>query len=180
MPAFEKLSTGGSIDLRIVQDGTEKVVVETDENLQEAIIIEVEDGSLKIRTKDRVRISATKLVVTVSCKTLSAIASGGSGNIVTENILKGDELSISHGGSGDFDLELDVKKLKISSAGSGDYKLRGHAGTLNLSLAGSGEVDAQLLDCDQAKIATAGSGDVHLKKGTTAKVSSTGSGDVTY
>ncbi len=177
---FSKIATAGSIDLVIAQDGTEKVVVETDENIQDAVITEVEDGSLNIHIKDHVRINSTRLVVFVHCKKLEAISSGGSGDIKTETALRSDELKLSHGGSGNFVLDLDVKKMKLSTAGSGDFDLKGSVGDLVISMAGSGDIDARSLDCEQAKISSAGSGDVHLKKGTAAKVSSVGSGDVSY
>jgi hypothetical protein len=178
--AFESLSTGGSIDIRIIQDGTEKVVVETDENIQDAVVTETDGGSLSVHIKKGMSVSPTKLVVHVHCKTLTAISSGGSGDIYSDTPLRGDHLAISHGGSGNYTLELDVKRLKISTAGSGDYMLKGKAGSMNLSMAGSGDVDARNLDCMEAKVSAAGSGDVHLKKGTDAKVSSVGSGDVSY
>lgn len=177
---IHSISTGGSIDLRIIQDGAGKVFVETDENLQDVIITDVEDGALSIQLKKGVDISATKLVVYIHCGELKAISSGGSGDIFSDNTLRCDQLNISHGGSGDYQLELDVKKLKISTAGSGDYRLKGKTGSLAISMAGSGDVNAKELECEQATVSSAGSGDVFLKKGTEAKVSSVGSGDVSF
>lgn len=178
--SFTKINTGGSIDLVIDMNGKESATVETDENLQDYVITEIKDGALNIRLKEKFNISSTKLVVHISCKELTAINSGGSGDIKTASKITGDEFNISHGGSGDFALTLGVKKLKISTAGSGDYLLKGSADEFTLSAAGSGDVHATELACDNAKISTAGSGDVHLKKGTAAKISSVGSGDVVY
>jgi hypothetical protein len=180
LTSFDKISLAGSIDIIIDQNGKESAMVESDENLQEYIITEIKDGVLNIHEKEHYDLKATKLIVHVSCKNLKAISSGGSGDVKTISPLKGEEFSISHGGSGDFDVTFAVKKLKISTAGSGDYVLKGSADEFSLSSAGSGEVNAKQLDCSTAKISSAGSGDVILKKGVTASVSSIGSGEVSY
>jgi hypothetical protein len=180
LSSFDKINTGGSIDITIDQNGKEMASVETDENLQDYIIAEIKDGALNISVKEHYEVSSTKLIVHVSCKQLKSISSGGSGDVKTLSKITGDEFGISHGGSGDFDLDLAVKKLKISTAGSGDYILKGSADDFNLSSAGSGDINAKDLSCNSAKISSAGSGDVHLKKGVTASVSSVGSGDVIY
>lgn len=180
LSSFDKINSGGSVDITIDQNGKESVTVETDENLQDAIITEVKDGALNIHVKEKINVNATKLVVHVSCSQLKAINSGGSGDVKTLSKISADDFSISHVGSGDFDLTLAVKKLKISTAGSGDYVLKGSADEFNLSSAGSGNIVAKELACTTAKISSAGSGDVVLKKGVTASVSSVGSGDVIY
>jgi hypothetical protein len=180
LSSFDKINLAGSIDIIIDENGKEGATIETDENLQEYIVTEIKDGALNIHEKEHYNLNATKLVVRVSCSKLSAINSGGSGDVKTASPLKGDDFAISHGGSGDFNVTFAVKKLKISTAGSGDYVLKGSADEFNLSSAGSGDVNAKELACTTAKISSAGSGDVTLKKGVTASVSSVGSGDVHY
>ena len=180
LASFDKINLAGSIDIIIDQNGKESAIVESDENLQEYIVTEIKDGVLNIHEKEHYDLKATKLIVHVSCKNLKAISSGGSSDVKTISTIKGDDFSISHGGSGDFDLTFAVKKLKISTAGSGDYVLKGTADEFTLSSAGSGDVNAKEFAISNAKISSAGSGDVILKKGVTASVSSVGSGDVSY
>ena len=180
LASFDKISLAGSIDITIDQNGKEGVTVETDENLQDYIITEVKDGSLNIHVKEHYNLNSTKLNVRVSCSKLKAISSGGSGDVKSASTISGDDFSISHGGSGDFNLTFAMKKLKITTAGSGDYVLKGNADEFNLSSAGSGNVNAREMAMTTAKISSAGSGDVILKKGVTASVSSVGSGDVSY
>ena len=180
LASFDKINLAGSIDIIIDQNGKESATVETDENLQEYIITEIKDGALNIHEKEHYDLKSTKLIVHLSCSKLKAISSGGSGDVKTASTITGDDFAISHGGSGDFNLNFAVKKLKISTAGSGDYVLKGTADEFNLSSAGSGDVNAKEMACTTAKISSAGSGDVILKKGVTASVSSVGSGDVSY
>ncbi len=177
---FNKIATGGSLDIEISQGNREEVTIETDENLQQYIIAEVKNNTLNIHVKDNINISSTKLKVKINCIKLESISAGGSGDIETSNQLKNDELTISQGGSGDFKLNLEVGKLKISKAGSGDFKIEGKADQFQLSSAGSGDVHAQQLAVKNAEISMVGSSDIWLAKGTKVKVSNVGSGDVHY
>lgn len=180
LSSFDKISLGGSIDMDITQGATESAVVETEENLMNYIITEVEGSTLKIHVKENYSVDSKKLVVHISCKQLKAVSCGGSGDVLAKSKITSDEFSISQGGSGDFNLQLAVQKLKISKAGSGDFHLEGSADELKISSAGSGDVDARNLLCQHADISSAGSGDVVLRKGTSTRVSSAGSGEVTF
>lgn len=178
--SYQKISLEGSIDIIIDQNGQEGVTIETDENIQDLVVTEVNDGKLKITYQKNVSPNPTKMVVHVSCKELYKISSSGSGDIKTQSTIKSADFAVSHSGSGDLKLNLVVKKLDINSSGSGDFKLEGSADFFTYNGAGSGDVMAKDLRCPEASIAIAGSGDVQLKNGTKAKVSTAGSGDVTY
>lgn len=179
--AFDKISHAGSIDVVLEQGETEGVTVETDENLLQYIITEVDNGNLKIHIKDNFYLKPTKyIVVRVKCRSIKSISSGGSGDVKTINRLTGDVLTISQGGSGDYKLDIAYNKLKISKAGSGDFTIKGSAGEVKISSAGSGDVKAAELVCQSVEISSAGSGDFILRKGTPAKVSNVGSGEVQY
>lgn len=177
---FDKISLAGSIDIIIDQNGSESASVETDENIQNVIITEVEKGILKIYIKKEISVSPTKMIVHISCKNLNAVNSGGSGDVTFKSKLTSDDLKISNGGSGNYKINLAVKHLEISSGGSGNFTIAGNASEFIYSGAGSGDLNARELNTTDCKISTAGSGDVVLKKGSSAKVSSVGSGEVTY
>lgn len=177
---FQKISNSGSIDIVIEQNNQEGVSIETDENIQDLIVTEVTDGTLKIAFKKNTSANPTKAIVHINCKTLNAISSSGSGDIQSTSSIKTEQLTISHSGSGDSKLKLAVNELKINTSGSGDFKLEGSATNFTYSGVGSGDVMAKDLNCPAAVVSIAGSGDVVLKNGIKAKVSSVGSGDVSY
>ena len=177
---YQKISLEGSMDIIIDQNGQEGVTVETDENIENLVITEVNDGNLKITIKKNTIVKPTKMIVHVSCKTLNKISASGSGDIKTKSTIKGNDFAVSHSGSGDLQLSLTVKKLDINSIGSGDFELEGSADYFTYTGSGSGDVLAGDLKCPGASVTTAGSGDVLLKKGTKAAVSATGSGGVSY
>src|SRR5690349_5624495 len=121
--SFNKISTGGSIDVVIEQGSSEGVEITTDDNLQNYIITEIKNHTLNIQVKENYSVSPTKLVVKATCKELKAISAGGSGDVSTSGELKTEDLAISQGGSGNFKLKLNAGKVEISKAGSGDFDL---------------------------------------------------------
>lgn len=77
----KKITLEGSIDIIIDQNGQEGITIETDENIQDLVVTEVNDGKLKITYQKNVSPNPTKMVVHVSCKDLYKISSSGSGDI---------------------------------------------------------------------------------------------------
>ena len=178
--SFNEIAAAGSVDIIITQGQNEGVVVITDKNIQQYVITEIIDNTLKIRIKENANISPSKLKVKVNCKQLISIKAGGSGDIQTDGSLKSDALQISQGGSGDFKLDLDLSKLTITKAGSGDFILTGKTDSFTISSAGSGDIRAAKMKVNNCKISLVGSGDVWLAKGTKASLSNVGSGEVHY
>jgi hypothetical protein len=65
---FDKVSVSGGGELIIIQDGTESVTVETDDNLMQYLVAEVRGGTLDLYLeKDHMtNLRPSKLVFTVS------------------------------------------------------------------------------------------------------------------
>lgn len=177
---FTNIRSSGSIDIVITQSETDAAVVETDDNLQQYVVIENDNGTLNIHYKENVNVNPTKTVVHLSCKKLDYIASSGSGDISTKGNFKTDNINISHSGSGDFDLDVALQKLSIKKSGSGNVSLKGSADNFSITSSGSGNTEASQLNCATAMIRSSGSGNYVLKNGVKAEVAISGSGDVSY
>jgi hypothetical protein len=182
---FAAISLRGDIDLVVRQGAREAVQVTADDNLLPLLQTVVEgsgdQGTLVIQWPrgETIR-SRTKAVVTVTVKTLGAVASSGSGDIVVES-LKTPALVLSISGSSDARLNrIEAGQIRVSIAGSGDVTASGMAGQFRLSIAGSGDVRASELAADDVDISIAGSGNATVHAGKTLAVSIAGSGDVEY
>ena len=178
--AFTNIRTSGSIDIEITQSETDAATVETDDNLQQYIVLENKNGTLEIHFKENMSVNPTKAIVHLSCKKLEYIASSGSGDISTKGNFKTGNLNISHSGSGDFNLDVTLQKITFKKSGSGDVKLKGSADYFSITSSGSGNTNAAELTVPSALIRSSGSGDYVLKNGVKAEVAISGSGDVSY
>ncbi|MFI2742909.1 head GIN domain-containing protein [Zhouia sp. PK063] len=179
---YDGVHVAGAMDVTLVAGNEGKITVKTDDNLQEYIVTEVENNTLKIYVKKGYNVSTRKgIIVTVPVETIDEVALAGSGDVATSGItLKSNKITVRIAGSGDLDLAVDAKEVEGKLAGSGDLKLKGTTTTFDCSLAGSGDVYAADLKATDVSVSVAGSGDarVYCDGNLNAKV--VGSGDIYY
>ena len=158
---FTAISIDASVDVKLRQGEQTKVVVKTDENLQDNVTTEVSAGVLKIDNKGSFS-RATEMVVFVTVKNLERVRINGSGDLESEGVFRGNELEILINGSGDVEMDLEMKHVTTLINGSGDVELTGIQGDLKLVVNGSGDFEAERVRLDQCNITVNGSGDVKL------------------
>src|SRR5688500_1379163 len=124
---FDGVSLVGSPNVRVIVDETAepKVVVTTDDNLQENVTTEVRDGVLVIDIEGS--IATTKGIrVDVTVPSLASASLTGSGDISAEGI------------------KAEAFTAKLT--GSGNIELRGACTAASLTLTGSGDIRAESLE----------------------------------
>ncbi|QEC40366.1 head GIN domain-containing protein [Pseudobacter ginsenosidimutans] len=178
---FSGVSTSGSFDI-YVSSGPQEVKIEAEDNLLEYIETYINDGVLRIRTKDGFSLRPTKNVkVFVTNPTFNKIHSSGSGNIIGQNkIISNDKLDLSVSGSADINLEVDAPEVESEISGSGNTDLKGATKKFETKISGSGNVRALDLMSEETEVKITGSGDVSVFASVKLTVRVTGSGDVRY
>jgi len=191
---FNTIETNSSIDIYIKQGDKESVIVETNEEYQKQILINVIDKNLIIETKGNI-INPSKFNVYIVVKELYGIKTSGSGDIdldlnsktVSINIdgsgdveLTGiiNDLNIDISGSGDIEIgSIDYNKVLANNKASGDIKLLGSAKIFSLNNSGSGDIKCASFKVAEAHIISKGSGDIQLNVDTILNLVLSGSGD---
>ena len=172
-----ELQTTGDVELSYGR--TQKVVVETHQNLIDILDMEVKGGHLEIDFEKGV-CDYKKLTYYITVPYIDAVAVAGSGSIIAMSQFKSDEMEVSIAGSGDIKMDVACDDVETSIAGSGDVELMGVTNKHEISIAGSGDVKAQNLRSEHVDISIAGSGDVKIDVHSSLDVSIAGSGDVRY
>jgi hypothetical protein len=173
------LSLPGQVEIRT--GNTESVTIETDDNLLPLIETVVEDGTLKIRNKNKVNIRTRNLKIVVQTRGVDRLALGGSGSIDADRV-QGSRVQFDVGGSGNIRVgKAEGESVSVSLGGSGDLKVNeGGARSLSATIGGSGTVDMARVRVDKASVTVAGSGDATLWVRDSLSLSVAGSGDVNY
>jgi hypothetical protein len=178
---YDAIKNFGSIDVHLKKGTEGNIVVKTDENLQEYIIVEVVDNALKIRTENNVSLSTKNGIhVYVPFNDISEVSLTGSGDVDTEDPINGDELKITLTGSGDVDLAVAANTVNATLTGSGDVAVRGTTTNLNLRITGSGDFNGNDLRSQNTEVTVSGSGDAIVYASKFLKARVHGSGDVVY
>ncbi|WP_335644019.1 head GIN domain-containing protein [Maribacter arcticus] len=172
---FEKITVFENVTLVIKQGDTQKVEIETGENLRNEVDAVVEDGRLLLTdTNDcnYVRAYGTTIVY-VTTPNLTEIRSSTGFPIRSEGVLSFDRLNLlsesfsnpeAETTDGEFNLDLDMTSLSITVNGIAYFNLRGNVENLNINIAaGDSRIEAEELVAQNVNINHRGSNDVLIK-----------------
>ena len=112
---------------------------------------------------------------------LDKIVVEGSAKIISESVLKGDDIEIDINGSGNGNLHLDMTgEVEMNIAGTSNYILRGNANSLDVEVEGTANVDARNLSVVDAEVEISGVGKVLVDVSNELNAEISGAGKIFY
>ena len=160
------------------------------DNILNLVECTVSDGTLFVSFKKGTNIEFGKegrLKIMASSPMLKDVLLQGSGDVVLNNKVKSDRLSLTLKGSGDINAGEIVCTNAFSATlqGSGDISVKSsiNAGNVDLNLSGSGDLDIYNLTAKSTTAILRGSGDLKVKGTNVAgdvTVNLSGSGDLDF
>lgn len=178
---YSKIAGIGSVDVHLERGTEGNIRVTTDSNLQQYVIVEVVDGTLKIRTKKNVYLKTKKGIhVYVPFTDISAVSLTGSGDIDSKDTIQATDFAANVTGSGDVTLDVEAQDISAKVTGSGDLELSGSTDNLEVTVTGSGDFDGGDLQARSTDAKVAGSGDAEVNASEYLKARVSGSGDISY
>ena len=180
-PDYDAISVTGSMDVELVSGNEGNIKVTTDENLHEYLVIESNDGTLKIKTKKNVSLRTKKGIhITVPFKDINDLTLTGSGDIITKNTIKTTGFDVDLTGSGDIILDIEANEIDAKVTGSGDLELAGRVTDFEVKVTGSGDFKGSELTSTNTQVYVSGSGSAKVNASSSIKARVNGSGDVRY
>lgn len=169
---FEKITVFENVTLVIKQGDTQKVEIETGENLRDEVAAVVKDRRLILTDTNDCnyvrKYGATVVYVTTS--NLTEIRSSTGFPIRSDGVLSFGSLSLfsesftnpeAETTDGEFNLDLDVSSLRITVNGIAYFNLRGNVENFNINIAaGDSRIEAEELVAQNININHRGSNDV--------------------
>ncbi len=182
VPAFKNISCAGNYDVSITQGNAPSVKIETDDNLQQYIVTDVNGDELNIHTQRDINIRASnKIKLYITTNKLEGFKLTGNGTISTTNkITGGDHLNLQIAGAGNMHFDVNTPTINSSISGTGDIYITGETKDSKIEIAGSGNYHAEDLKSENAVVKIAGSGDARLYADSTLNINIAGVGDVYY
>jgi hypothetical protein len=184
---FQKISSGGGIDVYFTQDKSYSVVVEADEEYIDQIVTKVEDETLIIKWKnkhekrfDRQIFSDKVLNVYVSAPKLEAVSASGGSDFHTDKLKCDDSFKLSVSGGSDANIKsLTVAdNANLASSGGADIDITSLIATGNTNIATSGGADCDIdnLQTRDCNLAASGGADIDIKSATVEDLNIAASG----
>jgi hypothetical protein len=179
---FQSVSSFGQYNVYLAQSSDYKVSVEAEDNLLPYIETYVENGELKVRTKEGYSLRNNREIsIHISAPSFSAISTVGSGDIIAQSMINNSSaISLHATGSGDIKVNLNAPEVKADVTGSGSINLEGETKSFNGEILGSGNIKAFDLKSENTDVEISGSGNADVFASVKLSVEVNGSGDVKY
>jgi hypothetical protein len=178
-----RVSLEGSGELTILQDGSESLLVETDENLMPYVETEMRNGTLHLRLNSPGSVSILqrqRVRYTLHINSLEGVTIEGSGNVNADS-LESDQLALVVDGSGNMQFKsLRAGKLRVEINGSGNVEVQGEASDQTIEVSGSGRVKAGDLRGQSVQVVISGSGNATVWATESLNIDISGSGSARY
>ncbi|MDR0824768.1 MAG: DUF2807 domain-containing protein [Prevotella sp.] len=178
---YQKIDFNGGCELIYEQkaDTAPYIRIETDENIFPLLIINIEDNTLTIKSKEN--INPTKYIIYTNSTGLTDLSISGSMKALLKGKLETSNLDISVSGSGNIIADnLLCNTLSTKVSGSGDITATGKATTIDSRISGSAKINVTNLIADSVSCSVSGSGEFYVNANDYLNVSISGSGSVKY
>jgi hypothetical protein len=179
---FDTVVLSGAGRLEIIQDGTESITIETDDDVMPYVESEVRGGTLYVgldfnglRT-----IVPTEMNVTLHVRDLRRISASGAWEVTCAS-LETDEMEIVISGAGQARFEnLQATNLTAEISGAGQIHIAGRVAAQQATISGTGQYRAGDLQSETAVVTLSGAGQATVWAVDSLDVRISGAGEVEY
>lgn len=177
--SFSTIKASEGLDVYLTQNETESISVEADENLQELILTEIEDGVLKIHTKENIG-RATSKKIHISFKDISSIISTSGSDVYATNTITAERLNLKSSSGSDMKLDVNTSILNCDASSGSGLRVSGKTVKLYAEASSGSDIKAAdlLAESSEVKASSGANITVNTSKDLTARASS--GGDVKY
>ncbi len=177
--SFDELSASSGVNVYLFQGDEEKVIVETDENLQECVITKVEGNTLHCYVEGSIK-KSRKLNVYVNYKQLKKIKASSGADVYGETILRAEKLSVNVSSGADVKLETEADFLEGEVSSGADLVLKGKANTFYGSASSGADIKADDLQVNDCKLNASSAGDIKVHVNNKIDASASSGADISY
>lgn len=176
---FKGIDVSSGFDVILVQGNSESLTLTIQENLFEYVTAKVENGILRIYTRNNLR-PTQPMKARITFKELNTLKVSGGGDTRSEFPVNTGSFDVNISGGGDFVAVVNSEDLKYNISGGGDTEIGGKTEDYSVNVSGGGDIKS-VVDAERISCRIGGGGNLYLRNG--AKASSVdidiaGGGDV--
>lgn len=179
---FKSIDAAGGFHVMLKQDSVFGVKVQTDENLMKHLLIRVDDGELKIETRNNARLLPSEDVkVYVSMPLVKKVEISGASNITSQNKLVQDEkLVIDLSGASEGTLDVRAPAVSIDVSGASTLRITGQTRDINADASGASTILAADLKAENTNVEASGASKAHVFASISLKADASGASNISY
>jgi hypothetical protein len=162
---FDTIEISGAADVRFTQGEVDQIIVDGDEDVQQAVSLSVRNNRLTVHQSGSWKFWTGKrrAVLHITARELKRVTISGAADFSAVDAVQVGRLVIDISGAGQarFD-QLKGEELRFVVSGSGDGRVAGQITRLDLSISGRGDFSGDNLLTQQARVAVSGVGDAKV------------------
>lgn len=177
--SFTAIKATEGLDVYLTQSDNERISVEADENLHDIIITEVENGVLRIHTKENIGRAKSKKVH-VSFKDISSITSTSGSDVYSTNTIHVERLDLKSTSGSDMKLTVNTSVLNCKSTSGSDLRLSGKTIKLIAEATSGSDIKAADLMAESSEVKATSGADITVNTSKALTAKATSGGDIKY
>ncbi len=137
-PAFHAIHASRAVE--VIIGGTDEIVIKANDNVIDYVVVEPENGTLRISIADRVNIRNMDVTVRIPNNgKIETIKASSGAEIHTESALKASDMDICLSSAASLDIALKAERCTILLSSGTDLKAAADLGQCNIGLASGSE-----------------------------------------
>ncbi|MFV9550226.1 head GIN domain-containing protein [Algibacter sp. PT7-4] len=176
---FSSIKATEGLDVYLTQSNNTSISIEADENLHDLILTEIEDGVLRIHTKENIG-KATSKKVHVSFKTISSIISTSGSDVYSTNTIEAEQLDLKSTSGSDMKLDVNTTILNCKSTSGSDLTISGKTNKLVAEATSGSDIKAADLMAKFSDVKATSGADITVNTSKTLTAKATSGGDIKY
>ncbi|HSV87461.1 MAG TPA: head GIN domain-containing protein [Bacteroidales bacterium] len=177
---FENIKLSGMFNVTLTKGNNRQVIVETDENLQELVDIQVSDETLIISTRHKTILKPTRMKLTITYSDLKKVSIAGACKLNSTEPVESRDLMLDISGAAEIDLVVNTNVLSTNLSGAGKISLQGVADKHNADLSGASILQTSSLITRETRINLSGAGSAEVYASDLLEANLSGVGSIRY
>ncbi|HZH67302.1 MAG TPA: head GIN domain-containing protein [Flavisolibacter sp.] len=178
---FTGIDVSGAVKVRLKQEATASVRVDTDENLMEYVEVKVDGNTLVIQPRKGYNLDPSKeLIVYVSAPRFDEIDLSGASNITSEAPITGDELNVQASGASEIVMQVKLSKFTSELSGACLLRLTGDVSRFSTEASGASKIMCLDLKTKEAKLNISGATEAAITADNELDIDASGASTVEY
>jgi hypothetical protein len=177
---FEGVSAGKGWDVYLEKGSEVSVVVEADENIIGLADIYVNGNTLKIYCEHNISRATSRKVFVTYVGDLQSIKASSGADIITKEVLKGEDLSLNVSSGGSIKTEAIVRNIDTDVSSGGSIRIAGSSEQLDADVSSGGTINARELKAKYATANASSGGNIDLQVTDKLRARASSGGDIDY
>jgi hypothetical protein len=178
---FNSIDAGGAVEVRLRQDATHSVRVETDENLLEYLEIFKDGNTLVIQPKKGYNLQPSDVVIVhVAAPSYQVIDASGATKIFGQNRISGQSLELGASGSSELRMEVAASELRADLSGASILELTGSSSRFETEASGASKIKCLNLVTDETSLDISGATEAEITANKQLNIEASGASNVDY